>query len=139
MVIVLQRHLSEREYTHATASASPNPALQAEVHELATHVASVDGELGRIREMAEQLEACILDDLRDLGTRLEAAEAASVIRPAGQPSAASSAAGAADRPAQGADTIVRPGDGQLLSGPVEKRLRRVEVTMAGEIAQAACP
>ena len=109
-------------------SAASSSRLQEELQRLAQHLSTVDGELSRVREMAEQLEACILDDMHDLGARLDAAEAESEGR---KPCTASDSLPAISQ--SEAPTADQHGhaDAAQLQRLTEKRLRRVEVTMAG--------
>ena len=120
---LVQRQLADQQ-PKSDGSEATSKQLRSEMQDLAKHVSSTDGELSRIREMAEQLEACVLDDLRDLGARLETADA----------SGAGRHAAAAQPGAQAAVPPVQP-DGAQLQAFMEKRLRRVEVTMAGECAR----
>ena len=110
------------------SSAASSSRLQEELQRLAQHLSTVDGELSRVREMAEQLEACILDDMRDLGARLDAAEANSEGRKSCTVSDSLPAIGLSEAPS--ADQHGHA-DAALLQRLTEKRLRRVEVTMAG--------
>ena len=101
------------------------------MQQLAKRISSTDGELSRIRDMAEQLEACVLDDLRDLGARLESLETLTASNHSAktkQPQAESiqQETQASQLPAQA--------DAAQLQAFMEKRLRRVEMTMAGEPA-----
>ena len=101
------------------------------MHELAKRVSSTDGELSRIRDMAEQLEACVLDDLRDFGARLESLEALT----AGKHSAKTTQPQAESIQQKTQETHVpAQADAAQLQAFMEKRLRRVEMTMAGEPA-----
>lgn len=110
-------------------SAASSSQQQTELRQLTKHLSSVDGELARVREMTEQLEACLLDDLRDLGSRLDAAEAANGRGQVGdsekKPAMSQSEPASADQPGHAAAA--------QLQALMEKRLRRVEVTMAGII------
>ncbi len=124
---------------HTMASGSQPAAsssqLPAQLQQLTQHLSRVDGELSSLRHMTEQLEACVLDDMRDMGVRLDAAEAANesiqMARRSGPiPSKGQSGAGDAGHPTQA--------DAAQIRGLMEKRLRRVEVTMAGAQLSSNC-
>ena len=116
----------------ALADVSTQP--QVDLQQLAKHLGRIDGELHHVREMTEQLEACLLDDLRDLGVRLDAAEAANSTKQADISQAK------ADVPEALGGAHSAHINALKLQALTEKRLRRVEVTMAGmALLKAASP